>query len=186
MHSYDDDTGFIRLEGKDEHGDGSVVLKTLYNENMNMVDDVIKQGSISIDDDIQFDYHVDVIRLFGKDYKAHMQATCRLDDDWVIWFPKLYKNRDFINELLEDGKTIEMNQLPGSSIISIKHFPEDEPGKRIIFAHVIDPATHEKHYKFVGVFTELKGQMHHASCQRTATTLYFDGKGRFSIKPLIV
>jgi hypothetical protein len=153
---------------------------------MKMVDDVIERGSISIDDDIQFDYHVDVIRLFGKGYKAHMQATCRFDDDWIIWFPKLYKNRDFINELLNDGNTLEMNQLPTSIIVSEKIFPEDEPGKRIIFAHVINPATNEKHYKFVGVFTELKGQMHHASCQRIASTLYFDSKGRFSIKPLVV
>ena len=157
-----------------------------YESIMKMLDDVIKRGSISIDDDFQFDYHVDVLRLFGKDYKAHMQATCRLDDDWVIWFPKLYKNRDFINKKLNDGKTIEMNQRLGSLIISKKHFPEDEPGKRIIFAHVINHDTNEKHYKFVGVFTELKGQMCHASCQRIASTLYFDGKGRFSIKPLIV
>lgn len=152
---------------------------------MKTVDDVIKRGSISVDDDMQFDYHVDVIRLFGRDYKAHMQATCKLDYDWMIWFPKLYKNRDFINEILDDDKTIEMNQLPSSLIMSKKHFPEDEPGKRIVFAHVIDPAKNEKHYKFVGAFTELKGDMRHASCQRIASTLYLDGKGHFSIGPLV-
>ncbi len=148
------------------------------------LEDVIKRGSISVDDDIRFDYHISVLKLFGKDLKGHMTATYRLEDDWRIWFPKLYKNRDFINELVNDGNTFEMNQLPTSQIVSKKIFPEDEPGERIIFAHLIDLVTNKKYYKFVGAFSELKGQMNHASCQRTASTLYFNGKGRFSTEPL--
>jgi hypothetical protein len=158
--------------------------QTIYNVSMSL-EEAVKQGSISVDDDVCFKYHVDVLKLFGKDFKAHMQATYKLDEYWRIWFPKLYKNRDFINKLLNGGETLEMNQLPDSLIISKKHFPEDEPGRRIVFAHVIDTNTNEKYYKFVGVFTELDGQMNHASCQLIATTLYFDGKGRFSIKPLV-
>lgn len=157
-----------------------------HNNSMKTLDDIIKQSLISIDDDIRFDYHIDVIRLFGKNLKAHMKATYKLDDDWKIWFPKLYKNRDFFNEIIEDGNTIEMNQLPTSIIIGEYQFPEDQPGQIIVFAHVIDTNTKKKYYKFVGVFTELKGDTHYASCKRIATTLYFDGKGRFSIKPLVI
>ncbi len=98
------------------------------------LEDIIKRGSVSVDDDIRFDYHISVLRLFGKDLKGHMTATYRLEDDWRIWFPKLYKNRDFINELLNDGTTLEMNQLQTSQIVSAKIFPVDEPGERIIFA----------------------------------------------------
>jgi hypothetical protein len=147
----------------------------------------VQQKSISIDDeDVRFKYHVDVLRqIFGKSLKAHMQATYRLDDDWLVWFPKLYENRDFKNELLDGGKSLEMNQLRGSLIVSKKLFPKDEPGKRIVFAHEIDVVSKEKYYKFVGVFTELEGQMDHASCQRIASTIYYDGNGRFSVNPLI-
>lgn len=148
------------------------------------MENVAKQGSISVDDDIRFNYHIDVLKLFGKDLRAHMTATYKIDDDRRIWFPKLYKNRDFVNKLANDGNTFEMNQLPTSLIVSKKIFPEDEPGERVIFAHLIDTVTNKKYYKFVGIFTELKGQMNHASCQRIADTLYFDGKGRFGSKPL--
>ncbi len=78
------------------------------------LEDIIKRGSISVDDDIRFDYHISVLRLFGKDLKGHMTATYKLDDDWRVWFPKLYENRDFINELVNNDSTFEMNQLPTS------------------------------------------------------------------------
>ncbi|MBP6880624.1 hypothetical protein KBC31_03285 [Candidatus Saccharibacteria bacterium] len=148
------------------------------------IEDVINQGYISIDDDIRFKYHVEVLRLFGKNFKAHMQATYKLDENWRVWFPKLYRNGDFINELLNADKTFEMNQLPTSSIASQKYFPRDEPGERIIFAHFKNRIANEKYYKFVGVFTELTGDMQHASCQRISTTLHFDNKGSFSIETL--
>ena len=155
-----------------------------YNETMHF-EEVIKQGWISVGDDIPFDYHIEVLRLFGRELGAHMQATYRLDDDWRIWFPKLYGNHDFKNELSTDGNTFEMNQLLTSQLVSQKIFPEDEPGQRIIFAHNVDPKSNKKYYKFVGVFSELKGNMKHASCQRTADILYIDGKGRFSTEPLV-
>lgn len=150
------------------------------------LNEVTKLGSISIDDDVRFNYHVDVISLFGINLKAHMQGGYKLDDNWFIWFPKLYKNRDFINEMVSDGNTvsISMRQLPTSIIESDKSFPKD-PRECFVFAHLIDPTTGAKYYKFVGVFTSLIGNIKFASCQRTATKLYFDGKGRFSTEPLI-
>lgn len=146
------------------------------------LEDILRQGSISVDEDKRFKYHIDVLRLFGKNLKAHMTATYRLDDGWRVWFPKLYTNRDFCNELI--GNTFEMKQKPTSQIVSQKSFPKDEPGQRIIFGHVLDPITKKKYYKFIGVFSELTGQMGDASCQQIAKTLYFNGEGRFSTKPL--
>lgn len=144
--------------------------------------DILKKGFITVDDDIRFKYHTEVLRLFGKELKAHMKATYKFDDKWMVWFPKIYKNRDFINEMLNDGKTITMRQLPTSLLESDKTFPE-ELGECIVFAHFIDPSTSKKYYRFVGVFTRLVGNMKYASCQRTSSVLYFDGKGRFSSKP---
>lgn len=113
-----------------------------------------------------------------------MQATYKLDEDWRVWFPKLYKNNYFINELTDNGQIIETDQLPESTLVGNKKFPKDEPGQRIVFAHIIDDVTGEKYYKFVGVFSKLVGDIHHARCTRIATDIYYDKKGRFSIKPL--
>lgn len=143
----------------------------------------IKQESISVDDNRRYDYHTDVLRLFGRDLKAHMKATYKFDGNWMVWFPKIYKNRDFRNEMLDEGKTITMKQLPTSLLESDQTFPE-ELGECIVFAHLMDPSTNTKYYKFVGVFTRVVGNMKFASCQRTATKLYFDGNDRFSTKPL--
>lgn len=148
---------------------------------MNMEHRYISVG----DDDMQFNYHIDVLRLFGKNFKAHMQATYKLNEDWRVWFPKLYRNGDFINTLSDNGEYLEMNQLSDSLIQSGKIFPKDEPGKRIVFAHTVDLATDKKFYKFIGVFSELEGRMQHASCRRIATRLYFDSKGHFSLEPIV-
>lgn len=142
-------------------------------------------ATLSVNNVDRFKYHTDVLRdIFGKNLKAHMRATYKLDEDWRVWFPKLYKNNDFINELLNNGKIIEMNQLSESTLDGYKKFPKDEPGRRIVFAHITDDVTGEKYYKFVGVFSELVGDIHHAHCTRIATDIYYDKKGRFSIKPL--
>ena len=181
------------VKGKTIREKEGIIIKMSFKERIEMVKKFNKNmdatnsnniSSISIDDDYQFHTHVDVLKLFGKSFRAHMQATYKLDEDWRVWFPKLYRNGDFVNELLDGGKIVEMNQLPGSLIIGMNSFPEDQPGKRIIFAHFIDPVSKEKYYKFIGVFTELIGNMQHASCQRIATKMYLDGKGRFSINPL--
>jgi len=147
------------------------------------IDEVLRRGLINIDDDLSFRRHVDVLRLFGKDLRAHMRATYKLEEDWRVWFPKLYGNNDFINTLSDSGVTLEMNQKPESLIMNDKIFPLDEPGQRIVFAHMINPVSKEKYYKFVGVFSELQGNMKHASCKRIAETLYLDGNGHFSTKP---
>jgi hypothetical protein len=149
------------------------------------INELLNRGSISVVDDARFQYHVGVLRLFGKNYKAHMQATYIPDDNWCVWFPKLYPNGDWDNKLLDNGNVIIMERkhegvLEEKTMI----FPDDQPGQRIIFAHIKDHATDEKFYKFIGVFTELNGSFQKASCSRIATTLYFDGKGRFDINPI--
>lgn len=99
--------------------------------------------NLSANDNTRYKYHTDIIRLFGKDLKAHMTATYKIDEDWRIWFPKVYQNSDYINKLSEDGTSFEMNQLPESELTAQLIFPEDEPGNRLIFAHHKDPDTKE-------------------------------------------
>lgn len=144
----------------------------------------IDKGSIRVDETVRFKTHVEVAKLFGKDYAGHQQATLRLDGDWLIWFPKLYKNGDWDNQISTDGKTVTMLYVPGGQYNNGKVFPNDDPGKRIIFGHKIDKQTGKKYYEFVGVFSELYGNYAHASCERIADILYIDGNGGFSISSL--
>jgi hypothetical protein len=144
----------------------------------------IDKGSIHVDETARFKTHIEVAKLFGKNYAGHQQATLRLDDDWLIWFPKLYKNGDWDNQISADGKTVTMTYVPGGNYGKDKDFPESDPGKRIIFGHKIDKQTGEKYYEFVGIFSELHGNYAHASCNRIADTLYIDGHGGFSVLSL--
>lgn len=149
---------------------------------MNLTE-VILRGSLSVDDDVRFHTHVEILKLFGKHYGAHMTATYRPDNQWCVWFPKLYPNGDWDNRL--DGESLVMNRRH-EGVLDEKYmnFPEDEPGKRIVFANIKDSFTGEKYYKFMGIFTELEGTFQRASCMRTSKVLYFDGVGRFGPDPL--
>jgi hypothetical protein len=140
------------------------------------------KGSIRVDETARFRTHVEVAKLFGKHYAGHQQATLRLDDDWHIWFPKLYKNGDWDNQISPDGKTVTMRYVSGGQYGKGHVFPQRTPGKGIIiFGHKLDPQTGQKYYEFVGIFTELEGNYAHASCERIAETLYIDGNGGFSV-----
>lgn len=141
----------------------------------------IDKGFICVDDTARFKTHVDIAKLFGKEYKGHQSATIDIDDEWVIWFPKLYKNGDWDNEISPDGKTITMRYVPGGRYGKDRVFEENPNGKTIVFGHKIDKDTSERYYEFVGIFTRLQGTYLHATCDRIADTLYIDGSGGFSI-----
>lgn len=139
----------------------------------------IDRGSIRVDETARFRTHVEVARLFGKNYKGHQSATISLNDDWIIWFPKLYKNTDWDNQISTDGRTITMKYLPGGQYGKDMEFHDN--GRCIVFGHKIDKQTSEKYYEFVGVFTRLEGTSAYATCERVADTLQIDGNGGFTI-----
>src|SRR5699024_11573974 len=56
------------------------------------IDELISTGTLSIGDRVTFRTHVEVARLFGKNYKGHQQAVIQLTQDTVVWFPKLFRN----------------------------------------------------------------------------------------------
>lgn len=94
--------------------------------------------------------HVEVARLFGKNYKGHQAATFKVDEFTQVWFPKLYSNGDWRNELSPDGDVLTMRPEPGSKYgATIEGKPLRE--YVITFAHVKSGAG-PKHYTFLGVF----------------------------------
>ncbi|MEU2200575.1 HNH endonuclease [Isoptericola sp. NPDC019482] len=108
---------------------------------------------LSTRDDARYKTHVDIARLFGKDYKGHQASTFRIDDATRVWFPKLYPNSDWDNQLSPDGQVLTMRHQPGGRFENVLTSP---PLREyvITFAHV-KPDTGPKYYRFIGVFEAL-------------------------------
>jgi very-short-patch-repair endonuclease len=137
----------------------------------------LKIGRLSVSDDARFHTHVDVAKLFGKNYEGHQKATIKLDDDNFIWFPKLYQNKDWNNELSPDGLKIQMRNVPSGKYDSNKRRSGD---KCYVFAHHHDEFG-EIYYAFKGVFvTEQRGN--EATFSRVFDAIEFDEKG--GVKPI--
>nr|WP_158588831.1 HNH endonuclease [Butyrivibrio sp. XB500-5] len=77
--------------------------------------------SISIEDDLQFQYIVEVINgCFGRNYTSIFSCMnmtfCHIDDDHMVWFPKMAsvkngktkapaRSKGWVNYLIDDGRT---------------------------------------------------------------------------------
>lgn len=116
----------------------------------------IERGRIEIGNDAVFRSHVDVIRCFGKTLEQHARGSWKLpnDSDAIVWFPKLYPNSGWLNDLSEDGKEISEKQV--GSLSKVRNQAEAERKtfewkRRIVFAHRTD-AFGNTLYRFLGVF----------------------------------
>lgn len=139
---------------------------------MDWIDALIAEGTISVGDDVRFRTHVEVARLFGKQYAGHQQATIHLDEQTDVWFPKLHSNPDWENSLSADGTEIRMRPTADGRYGKVM----DEPRSR---EYVITFAKNSRHegYAFIGVFqvdqrrTTTQVWVH----QRVSTSISFDG-----------
>lgn len=95
-----------------------------------------EKGTISISDYAKFRKHVDVLKLFGKNFKKHQRATSPLKSkegkEMQVWFPKLYDNGEWKNCILDDGKEIRQSKMVGT-------MDDSKPIKKsFVFAHQKD------------------------------------------------
>jgi len=108
----------------------------------------IKEGSIDIKNNVAFRTQRDAKILFGYKRGHTRNATWKVKETGqIMWFPKLYKNADWNNELSADGKFIYSShasgkQHKGGTVI---------PTEVIVFAHNKN-ALGDRVYKFIGVF----------------------------------
>lgn len=145
--------------------------------------ELIATGELSTRDQIPFRNHVEVARLFGRDYKGHQSATFRLNESTEVWFPKMYTNGDWSNTLSDDGEVITMQHIQGGKYGGVM---QTEPIREyvITFGHT-KPAAGPRFYTFLGVFEgapQLSDRTRWVH-QRVADTVYFDGDGDFSFTP---
>lgn len=141
----------------------------------NQILTLIERGTLSVEDDEEFRTHVDVARLFGFDYRGHQQATIKLDENTHIWFPKLFPNKDWINELSQDGTEITMRPTLESGYA---HRMETRREEVITFGK----ESAQENYRFHGVFRFNAKRSTGArwTFDRVATSISFDGNGAYS------
>ena len=97
-----------------------------------------------------------VCNAFGHRYNGHyMKAWTSnpMDPKTGLWFPKLYTNKDWDNQLLDNGQWIREEYIGKDAWASAKHAGTvAKRGKdRVTFAHVTSPLGVSL-YRFVGVF----------------------------------
>lgn len=149
---------------------------------LSWLDDLIARGRLSSSDKVPFKTHVEVARLFGREYGGHQQATISLGESIDVWFPRLYPNDDWDNSLTDDGQVITMRHVRGGKYGSVM---DDSTlrGDLITFGHV-KAARGRRHYEFVGVFrrdpsaSSSEEWVH----RRVSETIEFDGIGGFSFR----
>ncbi|SVB39917.1 uncharacterized protein METZ01_LOCUS192771 [marine metagenome] len=106
----------------------------------------LKRGYIDVKDNVVFLNHRDTLRCFGYKKGHHQPATWTIKGTKKhVWFPKLYKNKDWNNSLSDDFKTIEMKRTDNSILPKVGHT------EAIVFAHYKN-LFGQIVYKFLGEF----------------------------------
>ena len=114
----------------------------------------LDSGLIDVKENIVFLNHRDCLKLFGYESDNHFQqgwwevGTRHLNQ--AVWFPKLYPNKQWINTLSDDGKTITAQKIVNGKIV--KKGPLKTPIRdRIVFAHYKN-VFGQTVYKFYGIY----------------------------------
>lgn len=103
--------------------------------------------------------HIEIIsKYFGCHLRGHMTASWRPStlDGWMVWFPKMLKNRDgspkakegWINTISDDGEIIHEYMIDAEKNIEWAEGIFETDPIRIVFAYNED----DKCYHFKGVF----------------------------------
>ena len=114
----------------------------------------LDSGLIDVKENIVFLNHRDCLKLFRYESDNHFQqgwwevGTRHLNQ--AVWFPKLYPNKQWINTLSDDGKTITAQKIVNGKIV--KKGPLKTPIRdRIVFAHYKN-VFGQTVYKFYGIY----------------------------------
>jgi len=102
----------------------------------------IDKGFIDLNDDCAFRRIVDALNCFGIKYERWQKggALHPKENGKVIWFPKLYKNKEWHNSISDDETEIrEISIKPEVTKSHIDKFLKQGCGIRIVFAKVKSP-----------------------------------------------
>lgn len=105
----------------------------------------IKRGYIAIEDNVAFKTIKDACNCFGHNYTGYQRAgATHPDKNIMLWFPKLFPNGDWDNQISPDEKVItERNK-------------DDEKAKEHVSSHINNKDKH-KHQRIV--FAKVRGNL---------------------------
>lgn len=114
----------------------------------------IERGYIDLSDDVAFDKIVSAVNCFGHNYAGWQRggASHGIEENTIIWFPKLFPNGDWENHISDDETTIyEKNVDNEKAKAHILKTIDDGIHNRIVFAKVKDSFGKTK-YRFKGKY----------------------------------
>ena len=115
----------------------------------------VDKGYIDLDDKVAFKQIVDACNCFGCNYHGYQRAMARhpVEKDKALWFPKLYENENWQNNITDNGKVIVEKRKANNSefIKTYLSNPERFTRRRIVFARVKDSLGNVM-YRFKGLF----------------------------------
>lgn len=122
-------------------------------ENEYSPDKYIKKGNY-FNYNAAFRKMTDVLECFGIYYKAFQQGVCNhpTDKDILIWFPKMYARKEWINVINENEDIIyEMNENEEKNRDYIDIWINTKRKKRYVFVYTKDSLGMVL-YRFKGIF----------------------------------
>lgn len=114
----------------------------------------IERGAISVSDNVAFRTIHDACNCFGHEYKGYQSGFARhaVDKEKMLWFPKLYENKDWNNSISLDEKEIHEENKVGQKEYVKKFKSElDNFKARLTFARVRSNLG-EVMYRFKGIY----------------------------------
>jgi very-short-patch-repair endonuclease len=113
----------------------------------------IDRGYIDLKDDVAFKKIADAINCFGVSYKGYQQGSVKhpKEEDKRIWFPKLYENEGFDNQISDDEMVIYSRRLDKDANREFVNKWINKEKIRIVFARVRSPLG-DSMYRFKGEY----------------------------------
>lgn len=144
---------------------------------------------VNVEQNVLFRRQADALRLFGYQGGNYQRGVWNLKDGSgdFVWFPRLYKQNDWNNELSACGNQIVERPLSVKAYESISNSPHRyvKDLSRIVFARAQD-VLGQTLYRYVGTFQlNPKKSTHydiHFDLQQSEQMIYLPPKG--SYKPL--
>lgn len=114
----------------------------------------IEKGYICLEDKVAFKRIVDAINCFGVKYKGWQKGGIEhpVEENVLIWFPKLYSNELWENSISNDDSVIyEKSAIPSKVKEHMNEIISSSIHERIVFARVKDNFGHIM-YRFKGKY----------------------------------
>lgn len=116
----------------------------------------IDRGYIDVQENVAFRTMVDAANCFGLNIKPRGiwtgGALHGVEPNTLIWCPKLYQNKDWNNQMSDDGEVItEMSEDPSRVLIEIDRVTRAQEFTRIVFPRFKGPLG-DYLYRFTGKY----------------------------------